>query len=78
MESHAEAADTAEHELTLVAGAVRLVATGGAPRVVVVGLRGGAAVYVQARAAATRAGVLVSIQPWESGEAADLVVERDG
>jgi hypothetical protein len=78
MESHAEAADAAEHEMVLVAGAVRLVATGGAPRVIVVGLRGGAAVYVQAQAEARRAGVLASIQPWESGEAADLVVERDG
>lgn len=78
MELLQPADEAAGHERTLIRGALQLVASGGAPRVVVVGLRGGTGLLVEAVAAAAELGVRASVERWESGEAADLVVERHG
>jgi hypothetical protein len=75
---HSEADARFSHELSLVGGAVRLVAGGGAPRVTVIGLRGGALLVTLALAMGAAAGVLVRARWWPTGEAVDIVVEPHG
>jgi hypothetical protein len=65
-----------EKELGLVRDAIAMVASGGAPRVVVAGLRLGEALLEPARRMALRAGVRV-VPLWSADEAgADIAVER--
>jgi hypothetical protein len=67
---------TLDHELNLVREAIAFVAFGGAPRVVVGGLRLGEALLAPARQLALEAGV--SITPlWTADEAGvDIAIEK--
>ncbi len=65
-----------EHELDLVRSAIGMVASGGAPRVSLVGLRLGEQLLGQARQMALQAGVRI-VPLWRSDEAGlDIAVER--
>jgi hypothetical protein len=65
-----------EHEVGLIRDAIALVATGGAPRVVVAGLRLGDALLPSARRMALEAGVRI-VPLWRADEAGlDIAVER--
>jgi hypothetical protein len=65
-----------EHEVGLIRDAIALVATGGAPRVVVAGLRLGDALLPSARQMALEAGVRI-VPLWRADEAGlDIAVER--
>jgi hypothetical protein len=67
---------TVEHEVGLIRGAIALVASGGAPRVVVAGLRLGEALLPTARRMALEAGVRI-VPLWRADEAGlDVAVER--
>jgi hypothetical protein len=67
---------TVEHEATLIRDAIALVASGGAPRVVVAGLRLGDALLPTARRMALEAGVRI-VPLWRADEAGlDVAVER--
>jgi hypothetical protein len=67
---------TLELEMNLVRDAIAMVATGGAPRVVVGGLRFGEALLATARGLATEAGVRL-VPLWMPDDAgADIAVER--
>lgn len=67
---------TIEHELRLIREAIAMVATGGAPRVVLAGIRFGETLLDPARRLALEAGVRL-IPLWRADESgADLAVER--
>ncbi len=67
---------TLELEMTLVREAIAMVAGGGAPRVVVGGLRFGEALLATARGLATEVGVRL-VPLWMPDDAgADIAVER--
>ena len=67
---------TLEHEMNLIREAIDMVASGGAPRVVVGGLRFGEALLVPARGLATEAGVRL-VPLWMPDDAgADIAIER--
>ncbi len=74
----AQLATLLAHELKLAAGAIALVESGGAPRVTLVGMRGGRDLVVRALAMASTAPVLVRARWWPEGDALDLVVESHG
>lgn len=72
-----------DRELSLVEGALALVASGSAPRVTLVGLNGGRRLARLAIELGARAGV--AVRAWRHGAAGDpadqrfdLVVEQDG
>jgi hypothetical protein len=66
---------TLELELTMIQGAIDLVARGESPRVVLTGLRFGERLLVEARRLATAAGVHI-VPIWTArSEGADLAVE---
>jgi hypothetical protein len=65
-----------ERELRLVREAVAMVASGGAPRVVLAGLRAGAELLGPARSIAAEAGVRVVRLPVADSHGADIAVER--
>ena len=67
-----------EHELALCAGAVALVAGGGAPRVWLVGMRSGNNLIKRAVRMGVAADLLVRAQWWSDEETFDLVVSRHG
>jgi hypothetical protein len=78
--SEARAADAAirtlDHELRLIDDAIHLVHGGGAPRVVVSGLRFGEELIGRARERAQQAG-LRAVPLWSADEAgADIAIER--
>jgi hypothetical protein len=65
-----------EHEVALIRDAIALVASGGAPRVVVAGLKLGDALLPTARRMADQAGVRI-VPLWRADEAGlDVAVER--
>ena len=67
---------TLEHEMRLIDEAIALVASGGAPRAIVAGLRLGEAIVEPARQMAREAGVRV-VPLWRADEGgADIAVER--
>lgn len=67
---------TLEHEMQLIGEAVAFVASGGAPRVVVAGLRLGDGLLHSARRVALEAGVRI-VPLWHADEAGvDIAVER--
>lgn len=67
---------TLEHEMRLIQEAIALVASGGAPRVVVAGLRLGDELLHSARRVALEAGVRI-VPLWRADEAGlDIAVER--
>lgn len=67
-----------EHEGRLVAGAVALVASGGAPRVWLVGMRSGRELVRLAITMGNSADLLVRAKWWPNEEALDLVVQQHG
>jgi hypothetical protein len=64
-----------EREMRLLREAIAMVAGGGAPRVILVGLRFGDTMLDPAQRIALEAGVRVTPM-WRSGAGADLSVER--
>jgi hypothetical protein len=75
-QSSAPVGRTLDHEMKLVRDAIAMVAGGGAPRVVVAGLRFGETLLAPARSLATQAGVRV-VPLWMPDDAgADIAVER--
>jgi hypothetical protein len=67
---------TLEHEMRLISEAIAFVASGGAPRVVVAGLRFGDGLLHSARRVALEAGVRI-VPLWHADEAGiDIAVER--
>ncbi len=67
-----------EHELALCAGAVALVAAGGAPRVWLVGMRSGNQLIKRAVRMGLATDLLVRAKWWADEETFDLVVSRHG
>jgi hypothetical protein len=67
-----------EHELTLCAGAIALVAGGGAPRIWLVGMRSGHDLIEQAVRMGQAADLLVRARWWPDEEAFDLLVRQHG
>lgn len=67
-----------EHESTLCASAVALVASGGARRVWLVGMRSGQMLAARALRIGTAADVSVTTRWWPDEEAFDLLVQRHG
>lgn len=75
-QSAARVVRTLEHEMNLVREAIAMVASGGAPRVVVGGLRFGEELLATARGLATEAGVRL-VPLWMPDDAGtDIAVER--
>lgn len=75
-QSSTEVGRALEHELNLVRDAIAMVAGGGAPRVIVGGLRFGEALLTTARGMAAEAGVRL-VPLWMPDDAgADIAVER--
>jgi hypothetical protein len=67
---------TLEHEMRLITEAIALVASGGAPRAVVAGLRFGDELLHSARRVALEAGVRI-VPLWRADEAGvDIAVDR--
>jgi hypothetical protein len=67
---------TLDRELAMIQGAIDLVASGGAPRVVLAGMRFGDKLLDQARRLAAASGVRV-VPLWKArSEGADLAIEQ--
>ncbi len=72
-----EVARTLEREMRLIRGAIALVASGGAPRVIVAGLRLGEQLLDSSSRIAREAGVRL-VPLWSADEAGvDLSIERE-
>ena len=69
-------AATAESEMTLIRVAIEMVATGGAPRVMVAGVGYGEEILVHARRLALEAGVRLRPVRRADDRGADVVIER--
>ena len=79
--SHSEesvATPLLEHEMKLCASAIALVASGGAPRVWLVGMRSGRALVTHALAMGRASDLAVRARWWPDEEALDLVVDHHG
>jgi len=68
---------TLEHEIDMIRAAITLVANGGAPRVVLAGLRFGEPLLAQARGLAAGTGVAIVPLFRPQSEGADLAIERE-
>jgi hypothetical protein len=68
--------DTIDRELTMIKGAIDLVAAGGSPRVVLAGLNFGEKLLADAQRMAEQAGVAVVPLWTPRSEGADIAIER--